>query len=138
MGARERRVGVRVDVDMFLSAYIRDRPYRTLAENLSSTGIFVNRVGLATAPAAELGRSVGLEFELPGTGELIWARAEICTQRRDGLVVAEGLRFSGMARAHARLLRDFCAERRQAQLSTLLERIRAPRQRASQRRGLPS
>jgi hypothetical protein len=122
MLSMDRRMGFRVPVEMFVTQYVRDRPFRGLVENLSETGFFLNRVN--DLPSSQ--RVVALEFELPDTGETIWARGEVCHQKKSKYFQCDGIRFTGMARAHARLLRDFCIETRKSQLGSLLARIRDP------------
>ncbi|HLU66221.1 MAG TPA: hypothetical protein VKZ63_08085 [Kofleriaceae bacterium] len=162
MEPSDRRIGIRIDLELFLNQYVRDRPYRVLAANLSETGIFVHRVSVADggaprgaaaasswashapqASATPPGTPVGLEIELPGTGEVIWARGEVCreswgsrrTRVRGGRswdssfgagrsVRGTALRFADMPRAHARLVRDFCHQRRIERLDAILDRIR--------------
>jgi hypothetical protein len=121
----ERRFGFRIPLEMFLNQYAQDRPHRGLTVNISETGVYVNKV---IAPMLRTGRVVGLEFELPGTGEVVWARGEVCYDSLDDLFHGQGIRFSGMARAHQKLIRDYCMERRRAKLADLLEKIRRRRQ----------
>jgi c-di-GMP-binding flagellar brake protein YcgR len=125
MSARDRRLGFRVPLEIFLNEYIKDQPFRALTSNVSDTGVHLHRVMNPVGPELD-GQVVGLEFELPGTGEVIWARGEICHDREDRMVRAAGVRFTGMARAHARLLRDYCIESRRRRLGRMLERIRHP------------
>jgi hypothetical protein len=139
MEPSDRRIGFRVDLELFFTQYIRDRPFRVLGTNLSETGLFLHRVSLD--PQASLmpaGTVVGLELELPGTGEVIWARGEICRERRARAVFGSGVRFADMPRVHARLVRDFCHERRRQRLDALLERIRNPPVPPPRRAILPS
>jgi len=121
MQASDRRIGFRVDLELFFTQYIRDRPYRVLSTNLSETGLYVHRVTLdpqvVMLPAGEV---VGLELELPGTGEVIWARGEVCRERRHRTVCGSGVRFADMPRIHARLVRDFCHARRRHRLQKLV------------------
>jgi hypothetical protein len=125
-------MGFRVDLEIFLNQYVRDRPLRCLTSNLSETGIYLNRAHLPTGSRALDGtRTVGLEFELPGTGELIWARGEICHESSDPYFCGSGIRFTGIPTSHARMVRDFCVEARRDNLGTLLHRIRAPRARTA-------
>jgi hypothetical protein len=101
----ERREDPRIRLEMFLNEYVKESPYRALAVNVSSTGLYLQRLA---DPTARRSNSVGLEFELPGTGEIIWARAE---SRFDWVADdfhLTGFRFTAMARKHERLVRDFC------------------------------
>lgn len=119
----DRRRGFRIPSEMFFNQYIADEPYRAMAGNISETGVLLNRV----KPTQSLGdsqRVIGLEFELPGTNETIWARGEICYQGRDNYFYTDRVRFTAMPRIHARLLRDYCVESRRSHLGSLLGRIR--------------
>jgi hypothetical protein len=123
--SRDRRSGYRVPLELFLNQYVGDRLVRGLTANIGPTGLYLQtaRPLRSRLPAANV---VGLEFELPGTGEVIWARGEICYASGDAYAVSSGIRFTGMASLHERLLRDFCIEARHQHLSSLLQGIRTP------------
>jgi c-di-GMP-binding flagellar brake protein YcgR len=124
MEPSDRRIGFRVELELFLTQFIRDRPFRVLTTNLSETGVYVHRVAQgSSARMLTAGTVVGLELELPGTGEVIWARGEVCRERSRRGVCGSGVRFADMPRVHARMVRDFCHDRRRARLTTLLGRI---------------
>jgi hypothetical protein len=123
--SRDRRLGLRVPLEIFMTQYIRDRPVRALTTNVSDTGIFVQTVASPTMQQAIAQCTpIALEFELPGTGEIIWARGELCHDNRDDIVHRTGVRFTAMPLLYARMLRDFCVETRRARLGGLLARIR--------------
>jgi hypothetical protein len=104
----DRRFSPRVRVEMFLNQYIRDRPFRALATNLSPAGIQLRKLVERNVP---LGRVVGVEFEIPGTGEVVWARAEPRFDALDEDFQMSGLAFTAMASKHERLLRAFVQEK---------------------------
>jgi len=112
---------------MFLNQYVRDKRFRSMTVNVSETGIYLNRVASDNllTPIANRGL-VGLEFELPDTGETIWAAGEVRYQAIDSYFHGTGIRFMRMPKVHARLIRDYCVEQRRKKLSTLLARIRDP------------
>jgi hypothetical protein len=115
----DRRTDARFKLQLFLNQYIRDRAYRALALDISETGLSIQRL---TEPIVRSARVVSLELELPGTREIIWARAE---SRFDSVGTdfhVTGLKFAAMARKHERLLRDYVHDRR-ARLSRLFGRI---------------
>jgi len=124
MNAHDRRLGFRVPMEIFLNEYVKDRAHRALTVNISDTGLYVNKV---IQPMARDTSVVALEFELPGTGESIWARGEITHDAIDPYFHGQGIRFTGMAKLHARMLREYCIEKRRAQLGDLLDRIRRNR-----------
>ena len=106
--SNERRIDSRIRTELFLNQYVKEQPYRALATNLSSTGVLLQKLAL---PRARHNTSVGLEFELPGTGEIIWARAETRFDAVASDFHRTGLRFTAMAQKHERLIRDFVRER---------------------------
>lgn len=118
---RDRRLGYRIPFSTMLTSFIRDRPVRALAEDLSDTGVRLCAVS-ARAPAP--GTMMAIEIELPGQEETIWAKGEVCYRKGDELASGIGVRFIAMAQMHARQLRDFCIESRRDQLGGLLARIR--------------
>jgi c-di-GMP-binding flagellar brake protein YcgR len=127
MLSRDRRLGFRVPLEIFLTQYIRERPFRGLTSNISDTGLYLETVKTAQPRLAAGRATVGLEFELPGTGEIIWARGEVCYGQPDGYTLGCGVRFTAMPLVHARLVREYCIEARRAHLNALLDRIRNPR-----------
>jgi c-di-GMP-binding flagellar brake protein YcgR len=107
MGA-ERRLAARVPVKLFCDAHLGERRFRAVAFDLSDQGVALWRLGGTTDTATE----VGLEIALPGSGELIWARARTEFQQNDRGIHRAGLRFVDMAHRHRRLLHDFVMDRR--------------------------
>jgi c-di-GMP-binding flagellar brake protein YcgR len=118
---RDRRLGYRIPFTTMLTSFIRDRPIRALAEDLSDTGLRLHAVS-ARAPAP--GTQMAIEIELPGQPETIWAKGEVCYRKGDDLATGIGVRFIAMAQLHARQLRDYCIESRRDHLGGLLARIR--------------
>ena len=119
--SHDRRLGNRIPLELLMNEYMQDRPYRALSVNISESGLYVNKV---VGSLARRSRVVGLEFELPGTSEVIWARGEVCYDTIDDCFHGQGIRFTGMPKVHQRLIRDYCIEKRRAQLAGLLDRIR--------------
>ncbi len=105
-----------------VTSYVHDRPVRGMAGNLSDTGLSMSALSLLAPPP---GLVVGLEIELPGIEDSIWASAQICYRKDDRLASGLGIRFVAMAKSHARTVRDFCIELRRQNLGTILARIRS-------------
>lgn len=130
MQTRDRRIGFRVPLEIFITQYINDRPYRALTTDISDSGLRVDTVTVARRHLRDAGQAFGMEIELPGAGEIIWARGRLCHSRVSGPTMAAGIRFTGMPKVHQRLLRDYCIEARHAHLDALLQRIHNPPARA--------
>jgi hypothetical protein len=105
-----------------VTSYVHDRPVRALAANLSDSGISMSAISMLAPPP---GLVVGLELELPGIPDSIWASGQICYRTDDRMASGLGVRFVAMARSQARMIRDFCIEMRRKNLGSLLARIRA-------------
>lgn len=122
---RDRRLGFRVPLQVFLTQYVRDRPIRALARDISDTGVSLQTPEISSQVPHER-RQIGLEIELPGTGEVIWARGEVCHSEGDDMVRTSGIRFTAIPTHYARILRDYCIDSRRNHLGSLLSRIRNP------------
>jgi hypothetical protein len=109
MALQDRRYGDRVPLEMYLNAYVRDRPQRGFTVNLSECGLYLNTLNrTALAPFTP----VGVELALPGIPETIWAGGLVCHDAVDEYFCGKGIRFVAMARRHLRLLHDFLTRRR--------------------------
>ena len=118
----ERRLGYRIPFESMVTSYVHDRPIRALASNLSDTGLNMSSISMLAPPP---GLVVGLEIDLPGTDESIWASGQICYRKDDRMASGLGVKFIAMAKSQARIVRDFCIESRRTYLGSLLSRIRA-------------
>ncbi len=119
---QDRRLGFRVPFETMVTSYVHDRPVRALASNLSDTGINMSSISMLAPPP---GLVVGIEIDLPGMNDSIWASGQICYRKDDRMASGLGVRFLAMARSQARTVRDFCVEMRRKNLGSLLARIRA-------------
>lgn len=105
-----------------VTSYVHDRPVRGLATNLSDTGMSLSAISMLAPPP---GLVVGLELDVPGLDDSIWAAAQVCYRKDDRMASGLGMRFVAMAKSHARMIREFCIEMRRKNLGSLLARIRA-------------
>jgi hypothetical protein len=119
---QERRLGFRIPFETMVTSYVHDRPVRGLASNLSDSGLNMSAVSMLAPPP---GLVVGIEIDLPGIDDSIWASGRICYRHDDHLASGLGVRFLAMAKSQARTIRDFCIEMRRKNLGMILARIRA-------------
>jgi len=119
-----RRTDVRVPLQFSLNEHLRDRSSQCMVANLSTTGIYINRL---VGPLSRPNPVVGLEFELPETSEVIWARGEVRYDAVSQYFHGTGFEFTGIADRHSRLIRDYVYERRERTLKQILARIRRNR-----------
>jgi PilZ domain len=100
-----RRFDARIPVEMYVSAYVLDQPRRAVTMNISESGLYVNTLVQHPYPPRT---PVGLEIDLPSIGETIWAAGETCRDSLDDFFYGMGVRFTGMANLHQRMLREYC------------------------------
>ncbi|MSP63591.1 MAG: PilZ domain-containing protein [Myxococcales bacterium] len=127
-----RRDDRRVPVQTYLNEYLGDRLSRGMITNVSERGLRVQRLN---RPLHRSSRIVQLEFELPGTGETIWAKGEACFDELEltpfgasgegpvATIHSSGIHMLAMATRHARLMRDYVIERRRVHLKDALARM---------------
>lgn len=99
-----RRRSQRLPVGFYVEQIIDDAPHRCFTSDLSAVGLYMER--LATPLSRHRG-VVQVEIPLPDTGDSLWAKAEVVYDRFDALFHGTAVRFTGMARSHQRLLRDW-------------------------------
>src|SRR5690242_17312088 len=88
--AGDRRYEQRVPLEMYLNAYVDDRPQRGFTVNLSESGLYLNTINRARLPPLT---RFGLELALPGIAETIWAAGQLCYDAVDDYFYGEGIRF---------------------------------------------
>lgn len=121
MGSANRRISSRIPLQIFLNQYVKDDPHRCVSYNLSPKGIYLGGMVRAVERPTPI---MGLEFELPGTSEVIWARGEVRYDFRDAYLQGTGVEFTGMASSHERLVRDYVFDQKARKLRSLLKTIR--------------
>jgi c-di-GMP-binding flagellar brake protein YcgR len=121
VNVHERRLGYRIPFESMVTSYVNDRPIRGLSTNLSDSGLQMSAISMVAPPP---GLVVGLEIDLPGASDSIWASGRICYRKDDHMASGLGVRFVAMARSQARMIRDFCIEMRRQNLGSILARIR--------------
>jgi len=100
-----RRFDSRIPLELYVSAYVLDQPQRAVTMDISESGLYLNALIQHPYPPRT---PVGLEFELPAIGETIWAAGETCRESMDDYFYGLGVRFTGMANRHQRMLREYC------------------------------
>jgi c-di-GMP-binding flagellar brake protein YcgR len=105
--SQNKRKNDRVSLDIYLNKYVAGVPYMARASDISREG-----VGLARLIEPQLaGRRVGLQFQLPGSEEVIYAEGEVVREWADLDQNQEGsgVRFTLLTERHRRLIDQFVA-----------------------------
>ena len=84
----ERRLGYRIPFESMVTSYVHDRPIRGLAQNLSDSGMLMSAISMVAPPP---GLVIGLEIDLPGTNDSIWAAGRVCYRQDDSMASGLGV-----------------------------------------------
>jgi len=101
----EKRTTRRVPLDVYLNKFIKGVPFMARAKDISPDGIFLTQLLEPTADDAR----VGVQFQLPGTREVIYAEGEIVREYSRGQLAGNGVRFTLITDHHRRLIERFVA-----------------------------
>jgi hypothetical protein len=99
-----RRSSQRHRVGFYVEQIVDDAPHRCFTSDLSPIGLYMERLA---EPLQRRTAVVQVEIPLPHTSDALWAKAEVIYDRFDALFHGTAVRFTGMARAHERLLREW-------------------------------
>jgi hypothetical protein len=101
----DRRTQRRKPLDVFANRFLEGYPYLCRATDISPEGMCLRRLhepALAPGPRA---RFMGLQFQLPGSSEVLTASGEVVSH--DDTSGTVGVRFTQLAPRTARALRSF-------------------------------
>lgn len=101
----EHRRQRRVPLDIYLNKYVAGVPYMTRSADISREGLRLARLIEPDVP----GRRIGLQFQLPGTDEVIYAEGEVVREWADeaGAEEGAGVRFTLLTERHRRLIDQY-------------------------------
>jgi len=116
----ERRRDHRLPVEIFLTQYINDRPYRSLATNISMNGIFLNRL---IEPVEYRNNLVQLELSLPGANDTLWIAGEVIYHNFDPFFHQTGIKFKEFSSYDKRLLNEWIRFARNELIKTFLKKV---------------
>jgi hypothetical protein len=103
----ERRRSQRYPVSLYIRLATDDQIHRCCLTDLSCAGLYAER---PIQPLQRNSRQAQAEIRLPGTGESIWAGAELVYDRFDSLFHGSAYSFTAMARGHRELLRQWLVD----------------------------
>lgn len=102
----EKRRKTRAPLNIYLNKYIAGVPYMAKASDISPEGVHLSHL----IEPHSLSKRVGLQFQLPGSEEVIYAEGEVVREwagsnRDEG----SGVRFTLLAERHRRLIDAYVA-----------------------------
>ena len=120
-----RRTDRRTPLQISVTSHAKDRSRQAMSLDISSKGLLLNYLKSNTITTG-LG-PVGLEFELPGVHEIVWAAGTVQFEKSNRYFHRSGIRFVSIARFHQRLISDYLIDLQVRQLRDLLARVRRNR-----------
>ena len=101
----EKRKAGRVPLDIYLNKYVAGVPYMARAADISPEGVSLAHL---IEPQVESKR-VGLQFQLPGSEEVIYAEGEVVREWADTQAEKSGIRFTLLTERHRRMIDQYVA-----------------------------
>jgi hypothetical protein len=93
----------RAPLNVLLNKVLGESLFMCHASDISEEGIFLSKL---LEPRYQ-GNEVGLEFALPGDGEIIWARGEIVREGRRRRAEGSAIKFTILPEAFRRLIKRY-------------------------------
>lgn len=107
------RKSPRVALDIFMNKFVEGTPYLCRSTDISAEGIYVGALiepGLAAHNETD-GQTVGLQFQLPGSDEVIYAEGKIMRAQDRKRTTGYGVKFTFLARRHQQLIETYVRHR---------------------------
>ncbi|MFL5320249.1 MAG: PilZ domain-containing protein [Myxococcaceae bacterium] len=94
----------RAPVDIYLNKYVGGVPYMARASNISTDGV---RLAHLIEPQLNKKR-VGLQFQLPGSEEVIYAEGEVVREwLSSNATEGSGIKFTLLTERHKKLITEY-------------------------------
>ena len=97
--SEKRKVG-RVPLDIYLNKYVAGVPYMARTSDISNEGVSLARL----LEPQIAGKRVGLQFQLPGSEEVIYAEGEVVREWIDASTEGSGVRFTLLTERHRKMI----------------------------------
>jgi hypothetical protein len=100
----EQRRSGRAALDILLNKYVSGVPYTARTRDISPDGVRLARL----LEPDRTGRRVGLQFQLPGSSEVIYAEGEVVREWVEAEAAhTHAVKFTLLTERHRRAIRDY-------------------------------
>jgi len=99
----EKRRAPRARLDIYLNKYVGGVPYLARTSDISPTGVALAHL----IEPSHADPRVGLQFQLPGSAELIYIEGEVVRRWAGKNCDRSGVRFTLIAERHRKLIGEF-------------------------------
>ena len=104
----EKRVQTRKPLDVYMNKFLGEEPYMVRSADISPTGIYLSKL---IEPDIPYGSTVSLEFKLPNSEEVIWARGTVMREGRRWGADGVGVWFTIIPQAYKRLIEEYVSSK---------------------------
>ncbi len=99
----EKRKHNRVPLDIYLNKYVAGVPYMARTADISREGVALANL----IEPDQSGKRVGLQFQLPGSEEVIYAEGEIVREWLSTGNEGSGVKFTLLTERHRRMIEQY-------------------------------
>ncbi len=99
----EKRKHNRVPLDIYLNKYVAGVPYMARTADISREGVALANL----IEPDQSGKRVGLQFQLPGSEEVIYAEGEIVREWLSTGAEGSGVKFTLLTERHRRMIDQY-------------------------------
>ena len=99
----DKRKNTRVPLDIYLNKYVAGVPYMARTADISREGVALANL----IEPEQSGKRVGLQFQLPGSEEVIYAEGEIVREWLSTGAEGSGVKFTLLTERHRRLIDQY-------------------------------
>jgi len=100
---KEKRKTGRAPLDIYLNKYVSGVPYMARTSDIGPEGVSLAHL----IEPQHQGRKVGLQFQLPGSSEVIYAEGEVVREWAASRAEGSGVRFTLLSERHRRMIGAF-------------------------------
>jgi hypothetical protein len=100
----EKRIETRKDMDVYLNKFVEDEPYMVRSADISTSGIYLTKL---IEPQLPEGTMVSLEFQLPNSNEIIWARGAVMRDAKMWGADGVGIWFTILPSLYKKLIEEY-------------------------------
>ena len=98
------RTDNRKHLDIYMNKYVNDDAYMVRSADISTTGMYLHKL---IEPDLDEGTMVSLEFRLPNSDEVIWARGTVMRESRRWGTDGIGIWFTILPETYRQLIKDY-------------------------------
>jgi hypothetical protein len=105
MSSNKRRNN-RAPLDVYLNKFLAGVPYMARAADISVEGLSLAHL----IEPDHAGRRVGLQFQLPGSEEVIYAEGEVVREWLEAGAEGSGIRFTLLTERHKKMIASYISD----------------------------